>query len=201
MPTEVELVTTADKLTALEPSLAWFIPRLLQRSIEGRVARGAAIDFLRKQQDQDADRGVDLVARAMIADLLRRFDGLSPSGRDGEPTQPAAPTSFANRPPIDAEEARQFAEESQATAQRAEGATAGDNLRRLFRCLSPEELAQLIDESTPRHELDERGRAVDALHDYTTERNGECGADLIDRDAEVVESAISFSEQKAARSR
>jgi hypothetical protein len=155
-----ERLTTADRFAALKDSLDWYLPRLLDGSVEGQVARGAATDSLQKQADADKDRGVDLIARGLIAGALIRYG---------------------------AENVK-------------------DNLMRLFRCLSPDEVAQLIDASTPPVELEERGSAVEALGkldaDHAEQTGSEADTYLIDPDdKDVLESAMPFSEGSRSKAR
>jgi len=69
-----EPLTTEMKFAALADSLEWFIPCLLGRGVEGQLCRRAAVDYLRKQQQGDADAGVDLVGRTMLTITLQRYD-------------------------------------------------------------------------------------------------------------------------------
>lgn len=74
MATEPTPLTTEQRFAALAPALDWYIPRLLDPGITGQLCRRAAVDVMRGQQQTDTDRGIDMVARRLLAETLKRYD-------------------------------------------------------------------------------------------------------------------------------
>jgi hypothetical protein len=163
MPTNNEPLTTERQLAALAEPLAWFIPFVLQRGIDGQLARRAAVGYLVGQQERDDNAGVDLVARKMLVAALKQFDG----------------NATADVPMM------------------------ADNVMRLFRAISPEEVAQIIDQSVPRPVLEQYGSAIDVLNElqaeYDTGSEGEHFDRLDEDEDEAQDMAMPFAEGSAAQ--